>query len=112
MVKENSGQESTDNVEAWRDDHLASSFPEPSKEGNTKENFEEDNAGSKVHGSDGDVASSLSEAEEGENMMEKGGDNAVPEVHEKSSRVKSNIVEELGSDSPKASDCDNLNVSQ
>eukprot|EP00957_Ditylum_brightwellii_P191400 14572408-Ditylum_brightwellii.AAC.1 len=86
MVKENGGQENTDIVEAWRDDHLASSFPVPSKEGNTKDSFEEDNAGSKVQGSDGNVASSFSEPEEEENMSEEGGDNAGSEVHEKNSR--------------------------
>eukprot|EP00957_Ditylum_brightwellii_P047650 3619930-Ditylum_brightwellii.AAC.1 len=37
MVKENGGQESMDNIEVWRDDHLASSFPEPKKEGNMTE---------------------------------------------------------------------------
>eukprot|EP00957_Ditylum_brightwellii_P149563 11388995-Ditylum_brightwellii.AAC.1 len=37
MVKEKGGQESTDNVEVWSDDNLASSFPEPNEEGNTME---------------------------------------------------------------------------
>eukprot|EP00957_Ditylum_brightwellii_P121747 9284584-Ditylum_brightwellii.AAC.1 len=67
-----------------------------SKEGNRKDNVEEDNAGSKVQGSDGDVASHLAKAEEEENMMEKGGDNAASEVHEKNSTEKSDIVEDLG----------------
>eukprot|EP00957_Ditylum_brightwellii_P157416 11980774-Ditylum_brightwellii.AAC.1 len=78
----------------------------------SKGNFEEDNAGSKVHGSDGNLASSFSEAEEAENMTEKGGDNAVSKVHKKNSIEKSNIVEEFGSDSSKTSICDSLNVSQ
>eukprot|EP00957_Ditylum_brightwellii_P080193 6099329-Ditylum_brightwellii.AAC.1 len=116
MVKEKGGQESTDKVEVWRDDNLASSFPEPNKEGNmtevemgvdvpqgnetdSKDNVEEDNAGSNVHGSDGNLASSLSEAEEEETMMEKGGDSAGSEVQKKNSREKSDIGEAYGSDS-------------
>eukprot|EP00957_Ditylum_brightwellii_P181724 13843749-Ditylum_brightwellii.AAC.1 len=45
-------------------------------------------------------------------MMEKECDNTVSEVHEKDSREKSDIIEELGNDSPKASNCDSLNMSQ
>eukprot|EP00957_Ditylum_brightwellii_P000025 1763-Ditylum_brightwellii.AAC.1 len=45
-------------------------------------------------------------------MMEKGGGKAVLEVHEKDTTEKSDIVEDLGRDSPKASICDSLNVSQ
>eukprot|EP00957_Ditylum_brightwellii_P116622 8895923-Ditylum_brightwellii.AAC.1 len=37
MVKEKGCQESTDNVEVWRDDHLVSSFPELNEEGNMTE---------------------------------------------------------------------------
>eukprot|EP00957_Ditylum_brightwellii_P064872 4921499-Ditylum_brightwellii.AAC.1 len=128
MVKENGGQENMDNIEVWSNDHLASSFPEPNKEGNmtevemsvdvlqgnetsqvfppdtlevsmvkekgsqdSKDSVEEDNAESKLHGSDDDLASSFSEPEEEENMTEKGGDNAGSEVHKKNSREMSNI---------------------
>eukprot|EP00957_Ditylum_brightwellii_P149392 11378395-Ditylum_brightwellii.AAC.1 len=116
MVKEKGGQESTDNVKVWSEDHLASSFPELNEEGNmievemgvdvpegnetsqvfppdtlevpmvkekggqeSKDNIEEDNAGSKVHGSYGNLASSFSEPNEVENMMEVEMDVEMPE---------------------------------